>query len=127
MMGSAVMLPPLASFAQFGSDLDKETKAQLAKGERIVEMLKQNQYSPMKVEDQVLIIFAVSNNFCNDIEVSDMKRFEKELVEFANLSHADVLRELKTTSKFDKELMDRTAEVINEFKLTFKPGAPKEN
>ena len=117
----------LASFAQFGSDLDKETKAQLAKGERIVEMLKQNQYSPMKVEDQVLIIFAVSNNFCNDIEVSDMKRFEKELVEFANLSHADVLRELKTTSKFDKELMDRTAEVINEFKLTFKPGAPKEN
>ncbi len=117
----------LASFAQFGSDLDKETKAQLAKGERIVEMLKQNQYSPMKVEEQVLIIFAVSNNFCNDIEVSDMKRFEKELIEFANLSHADVLKELKTTKKFDKELMDRTAEVINEFKLTFKPGAAKEN
>ena len=117
----------LASFAQFGSDLDKETKAQLAKGERIVEMLKQNQYAPMKVEDQVLIIFAVSNNFCNDIEVSDMKRFEKELVEFANLSHADVLKELKTTQKFDKELMDRTAEVINDFKLTFKPGAAKEN
>ena len=117
----------LASFAQFGSDLDKETKAQLAKGERIVEMLKQNQYSPMMVEEQVLIIFAVSNNFCNDIEVSDMKRFEKELIEFANLSHADVLKELKTTKKFDKELMDRTAEVINEFKLTFKPGAAKEN
>ncbi|MBO4360108.1 MAG: F0F1 ATP synthase subunit alpha [Eubacteriaceae bacterium] len=117
----------LASFAQFGSDLDKETKAQLAKGERIVEMLKQNQYAPMKVEDQVLIIFAVSNNFCNDIEVSDMKRFEKELIEFANLSHADVLKELKTTSKFDKELMDKAAAVVNEFKLTFKPGAAKEN
>ena len=52
---------------------------------------------------------------------------QKELIEFANLSHADVLKELKTTKKFDKELMDRTAEVINEFKLTFKPGAAKEN
>ena len=117
----------LASFAQFGSDLDKETKAQLAKGERIVEMLKQNQYSPMKVEEQVLIIFAVSNNFCNDIAVSDMKRFEKELIEYANLSHADLLKELKTTKDFDNELMQKAADVVKEFKLTFKGTEAKEN
>ena len=112
----------LASFAQFGSDLDKETKAQLEKGERIMEMLKQDQYSPMKVEEQVLIIFAVSNNFCNDIAVKDMKRFEKELVEYARLSHADLLNELKTTKDFDKELMQKAADAVKEFKLTFKPS-----
>ncbi|MCI7642141.1 MAG: F0F1 ATP synthase subunit alpha, partial [Subdoligranulum variabile] len=79
----------LAGFAQFGADLDKETKAQLEKGKRIVEILKQDQYAPMRVEDQVLIIFAVSNNFCNDVPVEDMKRFEKELIEFARYHHAE--------------------------------------
>lgn len=117
----------LASFAQFGSDLDKETKAQLSKGERIVELLKQNQYAPMKVEEQVLAIFAVSNNYANDIAVEDMKRFEKELVEYARLSHSDLLNELKTAKDFDKELMQKTADVINEFKLTFKPSVAVEN
>ncbi len=112
----------LASFAQFGSDLDKETKAQLEKGERIMEMLKQDQYAPIKVEEQVLIIFAVSNNFCNDVAVKDMKRFEKELVEYARLSHAELLKELKTTKDFDKELMQRAADAVKEFKLTFKPS-----
>lgn len=117
----------LASFAQFGSDLDKETKAQLSKGERIVELLKQNQYAPMKVEDQVLAIFAVANNYANDIAVEDMKRFEKELVEYARLSHSDLLEELKTTKDFDKELMQKTADVISEFKLTFVPSVAVEN
>ena len=87
-----------------------------------MEMLKQDQYAPIKVEEQVLIIFAVSNNFCNDVAVKDMKRFEKELVEYARLSHAELLKELKTTKDFDKELMQRAADAVKEFKLTFKPS-----
>ena len=112
----------LAGFAQFGADLDKETKAQLEKGKRIVEILKQDQYAPMRVEDQVLIIFAVSNNFCNDVPVEDMKRFEKELIEFARYHHADLLDELKSTKNFDKELQAKAADVVKEFKASFVPG-----
>ena len=115
----------LASFAQFGADLDKETKAQLEKGKRIVEILKQDQYSPMRVEDQVLIIFAVSNNYANDIPVEEMKRFEKELIEFARYRYPEVLEELKTTKNFDKELQGRVGAVIKEFKETFSTGENK--
>ena len=110
----------LASFAQFGADLDKDTKAQLEKGKRIVEILKQDQYSPMRVEDQVIIIFAVSNNFANDIPVEDMKRFEKELIEYARYHNPELLEELKTTKNFNDELQERTAAVVKEFKETFK-------
>ena len=110
----------LASFAQFGADLDKETKAQLEKGKRIVEILKQDQYAPMRVEDQVLIIFAVSDNHTNDIPVEDIKRFEKELVEFARYRYPEILQEIKTTKNFDKELQAKVAAVVEEFKTTFK-------
>ncbi|MBR5309819.1 MAG: F0F1 ATP synthase subunit alpha [Oscillospiraceae bacterium] len=110
----------LASFAQFGADLDKETKAQLEKGKRIVEILKQDQYAPMRVEDQVLIIFAVSDNHTNDIAVEDIKRFEKELIEFARYRYPELLQEIKTTKNFDKELQAKTAAVVEEFKATFK-------
>ena len=110
----------LASFAQFGADLDKETKAQLEKGKRIVEILKQDQYAPMRVEDQVLIIFAVSDNHTNDIPVEDIKRFEKELIEFARNRYPELLQEIKTTKNFDKELQAKVAAVVEEFKTTFK-------
>ena len=110
----------LASFAQFGADLDKETKAQLEKGKRIVEILKQDQYAPMRVEDQVLIIFAVSDNHTNDIAVEDIKRCEKELIEFARYRYPELLQEIKTTKNFDKELQAKVAAVVEEFKATFK-------
>lgn len=109
----------LASFAQFGADLDKETKAQLEKGKRIVEILKQDQYAPMRVEDQVLIIFAVSDNHASDIPVEDIKRFEKELIEFARYRYPELLQEIKTTKNFDKELQAKVAAVVEEFKTTF--------
>ena len=76
----------------------------------------------MRVENQVLIIFAVSSNFCNDVPVEDMKRFEKELIEFAEYHHADLLAELKSTKNFDKELQAKVAEVVKEFKAGFVPG-----
>ena len=112
----------LAGFAQFGADLDKETKAQLEKGKRIVEILKQDQYAPMRVEDQVLIIFAVSNNYTNDIPVADMKRFEKELIEYARYHSPELLDELKTTKNFDAELQSKVGALVKEFKETFKAG-----
>ena len=112
----------LAGFAQFGADLDKETKAQLEKGKRIVEILKQDQYAPMRVEDQVLIIFAVSNNYTNDIPVADMKRFEKELIEYARYHSPELLDELKTTKNFDAELQSKVGALVKEFKETFKTG-----
>ena len=87
----------LASFAQFGSDLDKSTKASLEKGKRIVEMLKQEQYSPMKVEEQVLVIYAVTNNFLKEIEVDEMKEFEKGLIEHAHSNSPSTLDKIKTS------------------------------
>ena len=116
----------LASFAQFGSDLDKETMAQLEKGKRVVEMLKQDQYAPMKVEEQVLIIYAVSNNFTNDIPVEDIKRFETGLIEYANLTCPDLLKELKSAGGFDEALTAKIGEAINSFKQTFKPTVKAE-
>ncbi len=110
----------LESFAQFGSDLDKETKASLEKGKRIVELLKQDQYSPMKVADQVLVIYAVSNNFAVDVPVAEIRRFEKELIEFANLRYTDVLDELKSASSLSDELAAKVDNLITEFKATFK-------
>ncbi len=110
----------LESFAQFGSDLDKETKASLEKGKRIVELLKQDQYSPMKVSDQVLVIYAVSNDFAVDVPVNEMRRFEKELIEFANLRYTDVLDELKSASSLSDELAAKVDSLITEFKATFK-------
>ncbi|MBP5254718.1 MAG: F0F1 ATP synthase subunit alpha [Lachnospiraceae bacterium] len=112
----------LASFAQFGADLDKETKAQLDKGERIVEILKQEQYRPMKVEEQVLIIFAVSANLCNDIPVSAMRQFEKELLDYARYHAPELLSELKTTKNFDDDLKERVSAMVREFRSTFRTG-----
>ena len=112
----------LAGFAQFGADLDKETKAQLEKGKRIVEILKQDQYAPMRVEDQVLIIFAVSNNFTNDIPVEDMKRFEKELIDYARYHDPELLNELKASKNFDNELQSKVGDLVKEFKQSFQTG-----
>ena len=79
----------------------------------------------MRVEDQVLIIFAVSNNYANDVPVEEMKRFEKELIEFARYRYPEVLEELKTTKNFDKELQERVSALVKEFKETFNKGENK--
>ena len=81
----------LAAFAQFGSDLDKSTQAQLERGKRLTEILKQPQYQPMPVEKQVLIIWTTTNGLADDIAVEDLKRFETELAAFIQNSHPAVL------------------------------------
>lgn len=112
----------LASFAQFGSDLDKSTKASLEKGKRIVEMLKQEQYSPMKVEEQVLVIYAITNNFARDVKVDDIKEFEKGLVEYAHANSAGTLEKLKVAKGFDDELKAEMTKLINDYKDMFLSG-----
>jgi F-type H+/Na+-transporting ATPase subunit alpha len=90
-----------AAFAQFGSDLDKATLAQLNRGERMVELLKQGQFQPMSMEEQVVIIYAGTNGFVDDYPVSVLNRYEKELLSFIKSRKGDVLEELKSTGKLD--------------------------
>ncbi len=109
----------LAAFAQFGSELDKATQAVLNHGERLMEVLKQKQYQPMKVEEQVAIIFAATNRFLTDIEVKDIKDFEVGLIEYINDKHPDIFKQIKETGKIDDDLHQRMADAINAFKKIF--------
>src|SRR5699024_8286634 len=94
----------LASFAQFGSDLDPETLAQLSKGERGVELLKQDQYSPMKVENQVIAIYAIANDYAKDVELDRVKDFEKELLAFMDEKYPEVGKEIKKEGEISEPL-----------------------
>ncbi len=98
----------LQSFAQFGSDLDADTKSRLAKGERIVEVLKQGQNTPLSVEHQVIILYAVVNNFLADINVSDILPFQNRLFEYVDAQYPDLIEELKEK----KDLIDSVKEKI---------------
>ncbi len=109
----------LASFAQFGSDLDEATKAQLAKGERIVEILKQDQYDPMNVEDQVLILYAATNGFLLDIEVKNIREFEKGLIAYAQKNYAAIMAKAKGKDGLSDEVIAGFAECIEAYKKVF--------
>lgn len=109
----------LAAFAQFGSDLDKATQALLARGEKTMEILKQDQYQPMPVEEQVMMIFTATNGFADDIETSKVRSFEIEFLKFLRANKADVLSEIKTKGKLDDELIEKIKASINEFKKMF--------
>jgi len=109
----------LEAFSQFGSDLDAATQAQLARGRRLVEILKQGQYVPLAVEKQVLIIFASSAGFLDDMEVTDCLAFEEELYKYFDMSHKDLLEQLKT-KKIDGDLKTAVSAAMTEFKEQFK-------
>ncbi|MGL4605997.1 MAG: F0F1 ATP synthase subunit alpha [Eubacteriaceae bacterium] len=109
----------LASFAQFGSDLDDATKAQLAKGERIVEILKQDQYDPMPVAEQVLILFAATNGFLLDVEVKDIQAFEKGLMNYANKNYPEIMIKVKGKDGLSDEVVAAFAECIEAYKKVF--------
>ena len=111
----------LAAFAQFGTEqLDKATQAQLARGQRLVEVLKQDQYQPLTVEQQVLIIFAASNRYLDDIEVAEVRRFEKELYPFIETNYPNVLKTLRGKKAIDDGLRDEMKKALDAFKETFK-------
>ena len=109
----------LASFAQFGSDLDKDTQARLEKGKRLIEILKQDQYKPMAVEKQIMIIYAAVNNFLLDIKVSDIKRFEKEFLEYMDTHHREIGKAILDKKVLDDELKSALESAIVEFKKIF--------
>jgi len=109
----------MAAFAQFGSELDKATQAQLARGERMVEILKQGQYQPVPVEKQVVIIFAGINGMLDDIPVEECQRFEKEFLQYIESNHQDILAEIKTKKEISNELDEKLKNIIKEFKQSF--------
>ncbi len=105
----------LAAFAQFGSDLDKSTQAQLTRGARLVEILKQPQYQPLPVEKQVVLIFAATNGYFDPVEVSAIRDLEGELYAFLDSRHAGLLREIVEKKTLDDTLKARMHEVLKEF------------
>jgi F-type H+/Na+-transporting ATPase subunit alpha len=110
----------LAAFAQFGSDLDAASQKQLGRGERLIEILKQDQFKPLAVEKQVLSIFAGTNGFVDDVPVKDVRRFEAELFAFADARHAATMKELAEKKAISDELKAKIEALLKEFKATFK-------
>ncbi len=110
----------MAAFAQFGSDLDKATQAMLARGVRLVEILKQDQYSPLTTEKQVLIIYAAINGFIDDYEVDVLLRYEAELFAFLAANYSSLVEELRDKKKIDDDLKAKVEEALNAFKDVFK-------
>jgi F-type H+-transporting ATPase subunit alpha len=109
----------LAAFAQFGSDLDKSTQAQLTRGARLVEILKQPQYEPLPVERQIAIIFAGTNGFLDSIPVSEVRGFETELYSFLETRHPEVLRNIAEKKQLDDELRAALRSAVEEFARDF--------
>lgn len=109
----------LAAFAQFGSDLDKSTQARLTRGERMVELLKQDQYVPMDVEDQVISIFAGAKGFLDDLPVEQVLPFEAGLLKFIKSNKADVRQELSEKKEITKDIEQKLMAAIKEFKDSF--------
>ena len=109
----------LAAFSQFSSDLDPETKAQLAQGERIREILKQDQYKPMPVENEVIIIYAATKKYLIDIEISDILDFEKGLFEYIDTKYPEVPESIRTTGEIKEDIEKKLIEAIEGFKAEF--------
>ena len=109
----------LAAFAQFGSDLDKASQQQLHRGERLTEILKQEQYQPLAVEKQVLIIFAGANGFLDDLEVAQCREFEKSLYDYLDRQEDSVLAKIRDRKAIDDELSDEIKSALGEFRQRF--------
>jgi F-type H+-transporting ATPase subunit alpha len=113
----------LAAFAQFGSELDKATQAQLARGQRLVQLLKQDQFTPLPVEKQVLVIFAGTNGYLDNIEVPEVERFERDLLAFAETHAGALLNKIATKKAIDDEIREGLKKLLSEFKERFAAGA----
>jgi F-type H+-transporting ATPase subunit alpha len=109
----------LAAFAQFGSDLDAATQKQLARGQRLTEILKQDQYSPLAVEKQILTIFAATQGFLDDLPVADCRAFEQELHAWIEVAQPQVLRDIASKKVLDDALRDQLKAAVTEFKKQY--------
>ncbi|SHG92997.1 ATP synthase F1 subcomplex alpha subunit [Thermosyntropha lipolytica DSM 11003] len=109
----------LAAFAQFGSDLDKATLARLTRGEKVSEILKQKQYCPMPMEEQVVVIYAGVNGFLDDIPTEKIAEFEQDYLKFLHSAHPDILATIRDTGKLEDDTKEKLNKAIVEFKSTF--------
>ena len=115
----------LAAFAQFGSDLDKTSVDQLNRGKHLVEVLKQGQYQPLQLERQIIIIFAGTQGFLDDLPVEQCRKFEEELYRFIDNAHRDIRDQIRDQKVLDDPLRARLRDAIKEFKARFVAEQPK--
>jgi F-type H+-transporting ATPase subunit alpha len=109
----------MAAFAQFGSELDAATQSQLTRGERMVEILKQDQYKPLQVEKQIMIIYAGINGYLDDVPIEALRRFEEEFYPFIEGRYASLPREIKDKKQLDADMEAGLRKAIEEFKADF--------
>ena len=110
----------LAAFSQFGSDLDKAMRDTLHRGDRMTELLKQGQFAPMEAADQVVSIFAASEGYADDVELADIARFERELLDYVHSSYPEIKDQIMTGKKLSAEQLEKLRSVIAEFKKDFR-------
>src|SRR5262249_2488394 len=110
----------MAAFAQFSSDLDAVTKRQLDRGERLVEIMKQGQFSPLPVEKQVLVMYAATNGFLDGLPVATAQRYEKELFSFLEAKHAALLTDLRTKKELTDDVKAKVDAALADFGKLFK-------
>jgi len=110
----------MAAFAQFGSDLDQATQRQLNRGARLVELLKQGQYEPLSVERQILIIYAGTNGFVDELPLTALKKYEQELYSFVESKHPEIFADILKKRELDNDLRAKMNKALEEFKGTFK-------
>ncbi len=115
----------MQAFAMFASDLDKSTQALLARGERTTEILKQEQYQPLAVEKQIVIIFAATNGYLDPLPVGDCRRYEKELYGWMERNQAPLLAAIAEKKDIKGELTERLKAALAEFAKVFQPQAAK--
>ena len=109
----------LEAFAAFASDLDDASKAQLARGERLVELLKQPQYTPYEADEQIISIYAATNGFCDGYPVKDVQRYEKELLQFINQKHNGIIEGIRKEKKMTDDIKKQVDTALDEFKAVF--------
>ncbi|MEE9589875.1 MAG: F0F1 ATP synthase subunit alpha [Hyphomicrobiaceae bacterium] len=117
--GELAQYREMAAFAQFGSDLDAATQRLLARGERLTELLKQPQFSPLKVEEQVVVIFAGTRGYLDPLSVSDVQRFEEELLRVLRDKHGDILGEIRDKKELTADLEERLTSAVDSFANAF--------
>jgi F-type H+-transporting ATPase subunit alpha len=110
----------LVTFTQFGTELDKATQSQLTRGERMVEILKQEQYNPLPISKQVMIIYCGTRGFLDDLPLSAIKKFEYEFFKYLDTNHTDILSEIQSKKELSKSLMGRIDALVVAFKDQFK-------
>ncbi len=112
----------LAGFAQFGSELDKESQRQIARGKRMTELLKQNQYTPLKVGEEVLVLYAGTHGYLDSLDVRDVLRYEKELLAYVRAQHKEELELLNTATEMTPQVEEKIVQTLDAFKTVFKPA-----